>query len=479
MKQFAGLLLVILFSWNQVQAQSTPSTRPNIILIVADDLGYGDVGYNGQKLFKTPHIDRLAAQGMRLTQFYAGTSVCAPSRSSLMTGQHTGHTYIRGNRGVQPEGQQPLADSIVTMAEVLQAAGYRTGAFGKWGLGPVGSEGNPTRQGFDRFYGYNCQTLAHRYYPNHLWDNDQQVVLKENGNLQYNKIFAPDLIQQQALDFIGKVSKDQPFFLFLPYILPHAELVVPDDSLLQYYKGKFPEKPFKGADYGPNATKGGYASQEYPHAAFAAMVARLDRYVGQIVAKIKEQGLDQNTLILFTSDNGPHLEGGADPRFFNSGGGLRGFKRDLYEGGIRMPTVAYWPGTIKAGTESPHIAAFWDLLPTFAELAGAATPPSARDGLSFAPLLTGKSIPPVHKYLYWEFHEQGGKQAVRQGNWKAIRLNAATNAPSPVELYDLSQDPEEKNNLASAHAQKAQELGRLMDQAHQPSALFPFGSEAK
>ncbi|MBD2700835.1 arylsulfatase [Spirosoma sp. BT702] len=468
------LLIATLFS-QFCSAQTT--SKPNIIFILADDLGFGDVGVNGQKLIKTPNIDRLANGGMRFTQFYAGTSVCAPSRSSLMTGKHTGHTFIRGNKGVEPEGQQPIADSVVTLGEVLQRAGYVTAAFGKWGLGPVGSEGDPNRQGFNRFYGYNCQALAHRAYPNHLWDNDQKTVLKANENLQQQKEYAPDMIHQQALNFLNARDGKQPFFLFLPYILPHAELVAPDDSLLAHYKKIFTdEKPFKGADYGPNAKPEGYASQAHPHATYAAMVARLDRYVGQVMAALKAKGLDKNTLVIFSSDNGPHLEGGADHKFFNSNGSLRGVKRDLYEGGIREPFFANWPGVIKPGSTSDFVGAFWDVLPTFAELAGAKTP-TGIDGLSFVSTLTGKGTQKKHDYLYWEFHENGGRQAVRQGNWKAVRLQASTNPDNPVELYNLATDPAEQKNLASTNPDKAQELSRLMKQSHVASPIFPFGKE--
>lgn len=424
-------------------------------------------------MIKTPNIDRLAREGVKFNQFYAGTSVCAPSRSSLLSGQHTGHTYIRGNKSVEPEGQEPIADSVVTVAEILKKAGYATATFGKWGLGPVGSAGDPNKQGFDQFYGYNCQSLAHRYYPDHLWDNGKKVVLEANRNLIYNKQYAPDLIQKQALDFVDSRDGKQPFFLFLPYILPHAELIVPEDSIFQYYKGKFNEKPYKGQDYGPDATDGGYASQQYPHAAFAAMVSRLDLYVGQILAKLKEKGLDKNTLVIFTSDNGPHVEGGADPKFFNSSGGFQGVKRDLYEGGIREPFAARWPGVIKPGTNNDYVGAFWDILPTFAELAGAKSP-SNIDGISFNSALTGKGTQQKHDYLYWEFHEQGGKQAVRQGNWKAIRLKAAGNPEGAVELYDLSKDPAETTNLTSKYPEKAKELGKIMNNAHVSSALFPF-----
>lgn len=464
------LLLVISF---RIQAQSPKAVRPNIIFILADDLGFGDVGINGQNLIKTPALDRMAAEGIQFRQFYAGTCVCAPSRSSLMTGQHTGHTYIRGNKSVLPEGQQPIADSVVTMAELLKKAGYATAAFGKWGLGPVSSEGDPMKQGFDRFYGYNCQSLAHRYYPNHLWDNDKKVILASNKNLTQTNEFAPDLIQRKALNYLDTRRSGQPFFLFLPYTLPHAELVPPTDSLFAYYKGKFAETPYAGANYGPNAKTGGYASQTHPHAAYAAMVARLDRYVGQILAKLKAKGLDKNTLVIFSSDNGPHKEGGGDPVFFNSSGGFRGVKRDLYEGGIREPFIARWPGVIKPATRSDFVGAFWDLLPTFAELAGAKTPPKL-DGISFVPALTGKGQQIKHDYLYWEFHEEGGKQAVRQGNWKAVRLQASSNPNGPIELYDLWKDPAETHDIAAKYPDKVRYLSKLMAQSHTESALFPF-----
>ncbi|GAB3801740.1 arylsulfatase [Spirosoma humi] len=467
------IVCLVLIVSCRIQAQSPKAVRPNIIFILADDLGFGDVGINGQNLIKTPILDRMAAEGIQFRQFYAGTSVCAPSRSSLMTGQHTGHTYIRGNKSVQPEGQQPIADSVVTVAELLKKAGYATAAFGKWGLGPACSEGDPMKQGFDRFYGYNCQSLAHRYYPNHLWDNDKKVILANNKNLTQTSEFAPDIIQKKALNYLDSRKSGQPFFLFLPYTLPHAELVPPTDSLFAYYKGKFAETPYTGANYGPNAKTGGYASQSHPHAAYAAMVARLDRYVGQILAKLKAKGLDKNTLVIFSSDNGPHKEGGGDPVFFNSSGGFRGIKRDLYEGGIREPFIARWPGVIKPGTQSDFVGAFWDLLPTFAELAGAKTPPKL-DGISFVPSLTGKGQQIKHDYLYWEFHEEGGKQAVRQGNWKAVRLQASSNPNGPIELYDLSKDPAETHDIAAKYPDKVRYLSKLMAQSHTESALFPF-----
>ncbi|WP_437920341.1 arylsulfatase [Sphingobacterium sp. LRF_L2] len=445
--------------------------RPNIILIVADDLGYGDVGFNGQQLIQTPHIDQLAREGLKFNQFYAGTAVCAPSRSALMTGQHTGHTFIRGNLGVKPEGQYPIADSVLTIAEVLKQAGYTTGAFGKWGLGPVLSEGDPNKQGFDHFFGYNCQSLAHRYYPTHLWNNSTKVLLEENGDLLYQKQYAPDITQREALAFIEE-NKDKPFFLFLPHILPHAELLVPEDSLIQYYRGKFPEERYEGEDYGAGTRPAGYASQDYPHATFAAMVARLDLYVGQVVEKLQQLGLDQNTIILFSSDNGPHREGGADPQFFNSNGGLRGFKRDLYEGGIRVPFVVRWPDVIKPNSTTNHVAAFWDLFPTFTEIA-AVKNNSNIDGISILNTWKGKHQK-EHPYLYWEFHEQGGKQAIRSGKWKGIRLNAMSAHPAPLELYDLQKDPAEQHNIASEHPKIVQKLEKWIKEAHTENTLFPF-----
>jgi arylsulfatase A-like enzyme len=452
------------------------SKRPNIVFILADDLGYGDIGVNGQQLIRTPNINWLAKSGITFEQFYSGSTVCAPSRSALLTGQHTGHTYIRGNKAAQPEGEEPLADSIVTIAEVLKHSGYKTAAFGKWGLGPVGSAGDPNKQGFDFFYGYNSQGLAHRYYPDHLWDNDKRIDLKENENFLQTKIYGPDLIQQKAIEFIHDQKDGQPFFLYLPYILPHAELLVPDDSIFQSYKGKFPETPYSGNNYGTSAIPDGYTSQQYPHATFAAMVTRLDIYVGQILASLKEKGLDKNTLVIFSSDNGPHIEGGADPAFFKSNGIYKGVKRDLYEGGIHVPFIVYWPGVVKAGVSSNYTGAFWDVFPTFAAIAGASTFKSI-DGISFLPTLNGKGIQRKHDYLYWEFHEKGGRQAIRKDNWKAIRLDVDLLPHGEVELYNLATDPGETKNVAKQFPAIAEELRLLIDQAHLPSQLFPFKNE--
>ncbi len=435
--------------------------RPNIIFIMADDLGYGDLGCYGQEKVHTPHIDRLAAEGMRFTDHYAGSTVCAPSRCSLMTGFHTGHTYIRGNKAVQPEGQHPIPAESVTVARLLREAGYVTGAAGKWGLGPPGSEGDPINQGFDWFYGYNCQREAHFYYPEHLWENDSRIVLE--GNLDGGReTFSHDLIAEKTLEFIRRNS-DHPFFLYVPFTIPHAEIVVPEDSLAEY-RGTFPETPYIGSHYG---------SHETPRAAFAGMVTRMDRDVGRIRTLLEKLGIAGDTLIIFTSDNGPHLEGGHDPRFFGSSGPLRGFKRDLYEGGIRVPMVAWWPGTITAGTESAHVSAFWDFLPTACELAGI-EPPAETDGISYLPELLGRGGQSEHDHLYWEFHEQGRKQAVRMGEWKGVRLNVRLDPDGPIELYDLGTDLAEEHDVAADHPAIVREVRRIMAEAHTPSELFPF-----
>lgn len=451
-------------------------SKPNVILIVADDLGYGDVGCYGQQKIKTPNIDALAKHGMRFTQFYAGTAVCAPSRASLLTGMHTGHTPVRGNKGMKPEGQFPLPDSSVTILQVLQKNGYATAAFGKWGLGFPGSTGEPMKKGLNTFYGYNCQTLAHDYYPDHLWSNDTRIELP--GNTKGDSVYSADLIHQQALRFLARQQQQQPFFLFLPYTLPHAALYGPHDSIYQYYVKQFAEADVK-EPAGPK--KAEYHHEPQPHAAFAAMVSRLDAYVGQIVQQVKQQGLEDNTLIIFTSDNGPHKEGGGDPVFFQSSGMYRGIKRDLYEGGIRVPFVASWPGKIPAGVESNAIGTFWDLFPTFTALAGIHDHTPYLDGISIAPLLYNKKQRVTHPYLYWEFHESGGRQAVRYGRWKGIRLNVNEKGEEvPIELYDIQLDPTEQHNVATAHTDIVAKIAAFMKASHVPDANWPLmASELK
>ncbi|MFT3903934.1 MAG: arylsulfatase [Niabella sp.] len=444
------------------------NAKPNIIFILADDLGYGDVGVFGQQKIETPNLDRMAAEGMRFTQFYAGTSVCAPSRSSFITGQHTGHTPIRGNREVEPEGQWPLRSEAVTIAEFLKQAGYVNGCFGKWGLGPVGSEGDPLKQGFDRFFGYNCQALAHDYFPDHLWDNDKKITLNNSPASQH--IYSADLIQRQAMNFI-KQHANQPFFLFLSYTLPHAALQLPNgDKRFEYYKKKFNEKP-KTVPAQWNGK--GYQPQAYPLAAYAAMVDRLDAYAGEVMQQLQQLNIDKNTIVLFASDNGPHREGGNDVAFFNSNAGFKGIKRDLYEGGIRTPLIARWPGKIQENTTSSYTGAFWDLFPTMAAVAGL-KPPAYIDGISFLPTLLGKKAQQQHEYLYWEFHENGGRQAVRIGNWKGVRNNASVNPNSPVELYDLSSDSTEQHNVASAHPDVVARIADIMRTARTEEKDFPF-----
>ncbi|MEL7119357.1 MAG: arylsulfatase [Bacteroidota bacterium] len=477
---FAGVLL--LFSHCAEQKNNgEPETSlaeaplPNIIYILADDLGYGDLSCYGQQKFSTPNIDRLAASGMKFTQHYSGNTVCAPSRSALMTGQHTGHTFIRGNYEIRPEGQYPIPAETFTLAEQLQQKGYTTGAFGKWGLGFPGSEGDPTNQGFDVFFGYNCQRLGHHYYPYYLWSNRDSIPLPAN-EAQQKGTYAPELIHQEALSFIRE-NKEQPFFLYLPSIIPHAELAAPD-SVMEKYIGKFPpEAAYEGYDKGPNYRQGPYESQEHTHAAFVAMMDILDRQVGEIMNTLEELGLSENTLVIFTSDNGPHREGGADPEYFNSNGPLRGFKRDLYEGGIRVPMIASWEGKIAAGSTSDHISAFWDIFPTVSDLIQAETPENI-DGTSFLPTLLGNnSEQKQHDYLYWEFHEKGGRLAVRKGKWKGVKYNVLKKPDAPLELYDLSEDIEESNNLAERHPELVTELESILKNARTPSDVFTFNQQ--
>ncbi len=439
--------------------------QPNIVYILADDLGYGDLGVYGQELISTPNIDRLAAGGMRFTQHYAGSTVCAPSRASLMSGLHTGHTYIRGNKPIFPEGQYPIPASRITIAEVLKDVGYKTAAIGKWGLGAPGTEGLPTRQGFDYFFGYNDQREAHSYYPDHLWRNEERIDLPENEKGQRGT-YSHDLLTDEVLKFLQEGRTEEPFFLYIPYTIPHAALDVPDDSMLAY-EGEFEETPWEA--------EGSYIGQETPRTAFAAMVSRLDADIGRILHTLETQGLLDQTLVIFTSDNGPHQEAGADPTFFNSSGGLRGMKRDLYEGGIRVPMIAMWQGVIQANSTTDHVSSFWDVMPTLCAMVGVDPPPNI-DGISFLPTLLGESQI-AHDYLYWEFHEQGGKQAIRMNNWKGVRLNVHDNRAAPIELYDLSRDSQEALDLSFDYPNIVARIAQLMNEAHAPSDLFVFPGE--
>jgi arylsulfatase A len=447
--------------------------HPNILYILADDLGYGDLSCYGQQKFSTPNIDRIAREGMLFRQHYTGCTVSAPSRACLMTGYHTGHNPIRGNKGWKPEGEWPLPGSSVTIAELLKTKGYATGAFGKWGLGFVGTEGDPNNQGFDEFFGYNSQTLAHNYYPGYLWHNNKKILIHENDSGKTGG-YSGDLIHKAALDFLAR-NREKPFFLYYATTIPHAELFAKEDYM-KLFRGKFdPEKSFRGIDNGPTFRLGPYGSQPASHAAFAAMITELDDYVGELMKMLREYNLENNTIVIFASDNGPHLEGGADPDYFDSNGKLKGYKRDLYEGGIRTPMIVKWPGTVKPGTVNDHISAFWDVMPTLCEITGIYAPEGI-DGISFLPTLTGKTQK-QHDYLYWEFHEQGGKQAVRMGNWKAVKLNVDMEGEFTAELYDLSVDPGETKNIVSARPDIMVKMEAIMKQAHIPSKDYPFAFE--
>jgi arylsulfatase A-like enzyme len=463
MKQIAIVVLLIVLFSQLTEAQK--SLKPNIIFILADDLGYGDIGCYGQQKISTPNIDKLSKMGVKFTQFYTGTAVCAPARSSFMTGQHTGHTPVRGNKTFAPEGQTPLHDSVVTIAMLLREAGYETGAFGKWSLGFITTSGDPAKKGFDEFYGYNCQSLAHNYYPDHLWHNHDRIDL--SGNLRYDSVYSADLIHQKAMNFLN-AKHDRPFFLYLPYTLPHADVIVPHDKVYDYYVKKFNEQPVEIRSNDGEK----HHFDPYPHAAFAAMVARLDKFVGEIVNAVKEKGIEKNTLIIFSSDNGPHRENGGDPEFFNSSGGFKGIKRDLYEGGIRVPFIAYQKGVTKEGAVNEMPAALWDLFPTFLEMARVKQVKNI-DGISILPALKGHKQK-EHEYFYWEFHEAGGRQAVRFGNWKGVRLNVSTTTNAPLELYDLKTDPQEKNNIASQHPDVVKQIEAFMKEAYVPNKDWPL-----
>lgn len=448
---------------NTVQGQEAVATteRPNVIYLLCDDMGYSDIEAYGQQMISTPNLTRLVNNGMSFTQFYASTAVSAPSRASLMTGQHTGHTKIRGNKEIQPEGQEPLDPNVETIGNLFQQNGYVTGCFGKWGMGYPGSGGEANDMGFDVFYGYNCQRKAHSYYPQYLWNNKEKVQLGGNS-------YSQDLIHQEALKFI-RDNADKAFFGYFTYTIPHAELTQPQDSIVAMYDGKF---------YEPNPwyDDGDYGTALNPRTQFAAMITRLDTYVGQIIAELERLGIADKTLFIFTSDNGPHNEGGADPTFFNTEERLRGLKRALYEGGMRVPFIAYWPGTIEAGAISHIQAAGWDMMPTFVELLGEDTNwrDEAMDGLSILPTLTGKGTQQEHDFLYWEFHEENGRQAVRAGDWKLIRQNIKNGNPTH-ELYNIAEDPHEDNDLAATYPDKVEELKAIMDREHTHSDMFNFG----
>ncbi len=450
---------------------SYATTKPNVIYIIADDLGYADLSCYGQTHFDTPNIDAIAKSGILFRHHYSAAPVCAPARGALMTGYHVGHGAIRGNSEMMPEGQQPMPEDTFTLAHMFKQAGYATGAFGKWGLGAPGSPSEPLKMGFDRFYGFNCQRQAHHYYPYFLWNDNQREILWGNFGLE-TRDYAPDLVQDQALRFV-EANKDRPFFMYYPLIQPHAEMVAPEKYMAKY-RGEFlPETAFKGVDGGPEFRKNEYGSQPEAHAAFAAMVETMDEDIGELMAKLSALGIADNTLVVFTSDNGPHREGGHNPDYFKSSGELRGYKRDLYEGGIRVPMIASWPGKIDAGSVTDHISAFQDILPTMADLVRQPTP-AGIDGVSFLPTLLQKGKQFTHDHLYWEFHELGGRIAIRKGNWKGVRYGVSVNPDSPLELYDLSKDSGEKNNIAAENLEVVHELDRLLKNARTVSTIQEF-----
>ena len=496
MKHFL-LLLVVFTGCNQQPFNN----KPNIIYILADDLGYGELGVYGQEIIETPHIDALANDGMLFTDHYSGSPVCAPSRSVFMTGQHTGHTPIRGNdewkeRGDtwnyqamfdNPflEGQRPIPDSTITIAEVLKSAGYSTGMVGKWGLGAPTTEGLPNKQGFDFFYGYNCQRQAHTLYPMHLWRNDKRHLLNNknvpphanledntdiNDPLSYSDFelidYAPELMHNEALNFIDK-NQNKPFFLYYASPLPHVPLQAPK-RWVDYYQSKIgSEEPYTGKSYFPNLT---------PRATYAAMISYLDEQVGDLIKKLKDIGQYENTLVIFTSDNGPTYAGGADTPFFDSAkpfkteyGWAKGF---VHEGGIRVPMIASWPKRIKSGSRSNHISAFQDMMPTFCDIIGISIPNNT-DGISMKPTLFGKNQSNTHEYLYWEFPAYKGQQAVRMGKWKAIRRNIF-DGNMKIELYDLNSDYREQNDVASAHPEIILKIKNFMVDSHTRSHLERF-----
>jgi arylsulfatase len=459
MARFLSLCL-ILFLASFVQG------KPNVIFILADDLGYADLGCYGQKKIRTPSLDRLATQGMRFTQNYAGCPVCAPSRCCLMTGKHGGHAYIRDNKATPPEGQEPLAASEVMLSELLKRQGYATGAIGKWGLGMFGTEGDPLKRGFDFFFGYNCQAHAHNHYPRYLYRNSKRFDLEGNDGSATGKQFSHDLFEKEALSFV-RSHKDKPFFLYLPFTIPHLALQVPEDSLAEY-KGKWEDPPYKGGK--------GYQPHPTPRAAYAAMIARMDRTVVRLMDLVKELGLEENTIVLFSSDNGPAEAGyaGTDSVFFGSAGPFRGYKGEVYEGGIRVPLIFRWPGKIKAGTVSEHVCYFPDLMPTLLDLIGARKEtPKDIDGVSYAPTLLGKPDDQKQRdYLIWDFPGYGGQQAVRMGDWKAVRRNLKKGNLT-IELYNLKEDIGEKHDVASDHPELVKMLQQIMNREHTPSKLFP------
>ena len=455
----------------------TNQQRPNIIYILADDLGYGELGAYGQEKIKTPNLDRLAAEGMRFTQHYTGAPVCAPSRYMFLTGTHAGHAYIRGNYELgqfedeNEGGQMPIPETTPTLAKMLKNAGYQTAMVRKWGLGMNGTTGSPLLQGFDYYYGYLDQKQAHNYYPTHLWENDKPAPLNNDYFLVHSPIekgaghqafdqfkgadYAPDRMLGKALHFLDTTATQKPFFLYYPSTIPHVSLQVPD-SLVQLYKDQFEEKEYHGTN--------GYTAHQTPNAAYAAMITHLDTEVGKIWEAVKARGQEDNTLILFSSDNGPTFAGGVDAAYFNSAGGLRGLKMDVYEGGIRIPFIAYWKGKIQPGSVSNLVSGHWDMYNTFAELSEQSQ--RSPDGISILPELLGEKGQQQHDYIYFEYPEKRGQIALRMGDWKGVKTEMKIHPNTPWELYNLKEDPQEQNNLATQFPEIIAQIDSLQRIAH-------------
>ncbi len=503
--KFLFLSLLVIVSLVACKGQEVKKeVKPNIIYILADDLGYGELGVYGQEKIQTPNIDALAASGMLFTQHYAGAPVCAPSRDILLTGKHAGHAYIRGNdewasRGdvwnyakvvndTNLEGQRPIPNDVPTLGKVLQGAGYKTAVVGKWGLGAPNTDGIPTKNGFDFFYGFNCQRQAHQYYPKHLWKNEEKIWLdndlvapgKDNKLAEgadpndpksykkwiQQKDYAPALMQKEVLNFIAE-NKDRPFFMYYATPIPHVPLQVPQKYIDKYLKIFGDEKPYTGKAYFPT---------RYPNATYAGMITYLDDQVGEIIKELKKLGIYKNTIIIFTSDNGPSYTGGLDAGYFKSAapfpskyGRTKGF---TYEGGIRIPMIASWPGKIKAGSKTDHISAFWDVMPTLSKIANVKTPENT-DGISFLPTLLGEKNQKEHEFLYWEFPSYQGQQAVRMGDWKGIRKNIFK-GNMKIELYNLKDDPTEENNVSDEHPDIVLKIEKIMEREHTPAELERF-----
>ncbi|MGN6435763.1 MAG: arylsulfatase [Agriterribacter sp.] len=477
------LLPLLLFSLLYCSAAFSQKAKPNIIYIYADDLGIGELGCYGQQKIKTPNIDRIAREGIRFTQHYSSFPVCAPSRCALLTGRNAGHSYIRGNYelgGFEDEkegGQMPLPEGAFTIGHLMKQAGYTTGAIGKWGLGMFDNTGNPNKQGFDYFYGYVCQKQAHNFYPTHLWENGKWDTLNnpfiyvhsplsaDATDSDFDKFKGKDYsvtkMAEKTFSFIRQ-NRNKPFFLYLPYTGPHVSLQAPEEAIKEYL-GKFDEQPYYGDK--------GYASSKYPLSTYAAMITYMDKQVGLIMDLLKELKLDENTIVLFSSDNGATFDaGGVNTEFFNSTAGLRGRKTDLYEGGIRAPLVARWPGHIAAGKVTDHISVQFDMMATLADIVGIKAPQN--DGISFLPTLLGKNDKQQkHPYLYFEFPERSGQVALRIGDWKLVKSNMKKDRNAPWELYDLSKDNAEASNIASQHPELVKKAALLLQQSHRPAHI--------